>query len=462
MQFDTYTYAVFLPIVFLIYWALNRRLKLQNAFLLISSYVFYAWWDWRFLGLIIFTTLSTWLTGLFIPKGNKKFWAGLNIVVNLAILVTFKYYDFFAFSAAQLCHKLGFEPGWTALNLILPVGISFYTLQALSYTIDVYRNEVKPTRDILAFMVYIAFFPQLVAGPIERAKDLLPQMLKQRRWDSDGAVIGMRQILWGLAKKIIVADTISSQLSTILYHPSILQPLSVVSAAILFAFQIYADFSGYSDIAIGSARLLGIRLSVNFNYPYFSRNYREMWRKWHMSLMRWFVAYVYVPLGGSRHGKIKTSVNIMIVFALSGLWHGANWTFITWGILNGLFLLPLVFTGVKKRSDFATIREIPLCLFNFALMATAFLIFRLENFTQVTDCVNVLINGDWTIMPLGLTSLLIISIFIIIEWLGRKQEFPIKALKMPAWARWIIYWTLLAAIAYFANGQEIQYIYFQF
>lgn len=462
MQFDSYIYALFLPAVFLIYWALRRWLRWQNLLLLVSSYIFYGWWDWRFLGLIAFTTLSTWTTGLLMARGNRRMWATLNIVLNLGILALFKYYDFFAFSLGQLCHSFGYQPGWTTLNLVLPVGISFYTLQAISYTVDVYRRDTEPTRNLLAFAVYIAFFPQLVAGPIERARDLLPQMLAARRWDYKDAVKGMRQILWGLAKKIIVADTIAAQLDTILYHPSILEPLSVVTAAVLFAFQIYADFSGYSDIAIGSARLLGIRLSSNFRYPYFSRNYREMWRRWHQSLMRWLVAYVYIPLGGSRRGRIRTCLNIMIVFTLSGLWHGANWTYITWGIVNGLLILPLVFTGVKPRAEHASLREIPLCLFNFALMAAAFLIFRLDNFTQVADCAHVLAHGNWLAVPLGLTSLAIIVPFVVVEWLGRRSEFPIARLKMPVAARWLIYWTLLALIAYFAHGEQIQYIYFQF
>ncbi len=460
MQFDSYTYAIFLPLVFVAYWALRRNQRWQNLLLLAASYVFYGWWDWRFLGLILITTLTTWGTGLLIARG--RLWAAVNIVVNLGILALFKYYDFFAFSAGQLCHSLGFEPGWTALHLILPVGISFYTLQAVSYTIDVYRRDIRPTRDIIAFAVYIAFFPQLVAGPIERAKNLLPQILKPRTWDYAEAVTGMRQILWGVAKKVIVADTISSQLTTILYHPSTLEPLSVVTAAVLFAFQIYADFSGYSDIAIGSARLLGIRLSVNFRYPYFSRDYREMWRHWHMSLMRWLVDYVYIPLGGSRRGQWHTALNVMVVFAISGLWHGANWTFITWGLVNGLVVAALVFIGVKKRGEHATLREIPLCVLNFAIMAAAFLIFRLDNFTQVSDCCRVLATGNWTAVPMGLTSLAVIVPFVVVEWLGRRHEFPLRHLPFPAWLRWLVYWVLLGLIAYFAQGQDIQYIYFQF
>lgn len=463
VQFDSYIYALFLPVVFLSYWALRQHRRWQNMLLLASSYVFYGWWDWRFLGLIAFTSLTTWGSALLMEGGrHRRLWATLNIIINVAILALFKYYDFFAVTAAQACHTLGFEPGWTTLNLVLPVGISFYTLQAVSYTIDVYRRDVKPTRDIVAFMTFIAFFPQLVAGPIERARDLLPQMLTDRQWDYDEAVVGMRQILWGLAKKIIVADTISRALTTLLFHPAALDPSTIVIAAILFAIQIYADFSGYSDIAIGSARLLGIRLKSNFRYPYFSRNYREMWRRWHQSLMRWMVAYVYIPLGGSRCSRSRRVFNTMVVFALSGLWHGADWTFVMWGVINGLLVSALIFIKVKERDEYARLREIPLILLNFALMAAAFLIFRLDNMTQVADCLHVLAHGNWRAVPLGLTALATAMPLFFVDWLGRREEFPLKRLPFPTPVRWLIYWTLLALIAYYSQGDKLQYIYFQF
>ncbi|MBQ1583881.1 MAG: MBOAT family protein, partial [Muribaculaceae bacterium] len=346
MQFDTYTYALFLPLVFFIYWGLRRHLKWQNLFLLVASYVFYGWWDWKMLGLIVLTSASTFGTALMM-RGDRsrhdRSWAAANIVLNLGILAVFKYLNFMRDSFVHLLGLFGVNPDWPTLNILLPVGISFYTFQAISYTIDVYRGDVKPTRDAVAFGVFIAFFPQLVAGPIERATNLLPQFLRRKEFDYDTAVIGMRQILWGLAKKVIVADSVGYYVDQLLYNPYYYAAPSMIWAGILFAVQIYADFSGYSDIAIGSAKLLNIRLQPNFRYPFFSRNMKELWQRWHISLMTWFRHYVYFPLGGSRRGKWRTALNVMIVFALSGLWHGADWTFVIWGTVNGLLLLPYVF-----------------------------------------------------------------------------------------------------------------------
>ena len=303
MQFDTYTYALFLPLVFICYWGLRNHLKWQNLFLLAASYVFYGWWDWKMLGLIVLTSFSTWGTALMM-RGNRsnhdKWWACANIVLNVGILCVFKYLNFLRDSLVHLMGFFGMNPDWPTLHILLPVGISFYTFQAISYTIDVYRGDVKPTRDIVAFGVYIAFFPQLVAGPIERATNLLPQFLRKKSFDYDTAVVGMRQILWGLSKKLIIADSVGYYVDDLLYNPYHYSSPSMIWAGILFAVQIYADFSGYSDIAIGSARLLNIRLRANFRYPFFSRNMKELWQRWHISLMTWFRHYIYFPLGGSR------------------------------------------------------------------------------------------------------------------------------------------------------------------
>ena len=318
MQFDTYTYAMFLPLVFFIYWGLRRHLRWQNLFLLVASYVFYGWWDWRMLGLIVLTSLSTWGTALMM-RGDRssgdKTWAVLNIVLNVGILAVFKYLNFMRDSFVHLLNLFGANPDWPTLNILLPVGISFYTFQAISYTIDVYRGDIKATRDVVAFGVFIAFFPQLVAGPIERAINLLPQFMRRKAFDYDTAVTGMRQILWGLAKKLIIADSVGYYVDQLFSNPYYYSGPSMLWGGILFAVQIYADFSGYSDIAIGSARLLNIRLQPNFRYPFFSRNMKELWQRWHISLMTWFRHYVYFPLGGSRRGRLRTVLNIMIVFA---------------------------------------------------------------------------------------------------------------------------------------------------
>ncbi len=466
MQFDTYIYALFLPVVFLIYWWLRKRLTWQNAFLLAASYVFYGWWDWRFLGLILITTLTTFFTALPIGGNSRRAvrrgFVAANVVVNLGILATFKYFNFFADVLRDLLGALGLHADWPTLNILLPVGISFYTFQAISYTIDVYRGKTKATRQLLPFMTYIAFFPQLVAGPIERADHLMPQLTSPRRFDCGQAVTGMRQILWGLAKKVLIANTMGNYLDTMLYNPLAMNAWTIVLAAILFAIQIYADFSGYSDIAIGSARLLGIELVANFRYPYFSRSMREFWQRWHISLMSWFREYVYIPLGGSRRGKWRTCLNIMVVFALSGLWHGADATFVIWGTVNGLMLLPSVFMSRRETTAHASWRDLPRCLGVFALAAIMFLIFRANNLDHLGQMCHTLAYGNWAALPMGLSAMLYIAPFVVVEWLGRKQEFPLKHLPLPTAVRWLIYWGLSLAILFSSTHDTQQFIYFQF
>ena len=465
MQFDSYTYALFLLLVFFVYWALQRRLKWQNLFLLAASYVFYGWWDWRMLGLILLTTISTWGSAL-LMRGDRsshdKLCATANIVLNVGILAVFKYLNFFRDSLVDFLNLFGITPDWPTLHILLPVGISFYTFQAISYTIDVFRSDIKPTRDAVAFGVFIAFFPQLVAGPIERASNLLPQFLRTKEFDYGTAVVGMRQILWGLAKKIIVADTVGYYVDQLLYNPYYYAAPSMIWAGILFAVQIYADFSGYSDIAIGSAKLLNIKLRVNFRYPFFSRNMKELWQRWHISLMTWFRHYIYFPLGGSRRGKWQTVLNIMIVFALSGLWHGADWTFVIWGTVNGLLLLPFVFLPRQTLSEHASLRDIPRCLLTFFLFAMVFLAFRANGITHLGEICDVIVNGSWRQRPVFGQPLFCMVPFFLIEWLGRKQEFPLERLPFPTVVRWLIYWSLLAGISILSLDRNMQFIYFQF
>lgn len=465
MQFDSYTYALFLLLVFFVYWALQQRLKWQNLFLLAASYVFYGWWDWRMLGLILLTTLSTWGSALLMRgdhSSHDKLCATANIVLNVGILAVFKYLNFFRDSLVDFLNLFGITPDWPTLHILLPVGISFYTFQAISYTIDVFRSEIKPTRDAVAFGVFIAFFPQLVAGPIERASNLLPQFLRKKEFDYGTAVVGMRQILWGLAKKIIVADTVGYYVDQLLYNPYYYAAPSMIWAGILFAVQIYADFSGYSDIAIGSAKLLNIKLRANFRYPFFSRNMKELWQRWHISLMTWFRHYIYFPLGGSRRGKWQTVINIMIVFALSGLWHGADWTFVIWGTVNGLLLLPFVFLPRQTLSEHASLRDIPRCLLTFCLFAMVFLAFRANGITHLGEICDVIVNGSWRQRPVFGQPLFCMVPFFLIEWLGRKQEFPLERLPFPTVVRWLIYWSLLAGISILSLDRNMQFIYFQF
>jgi len=465
MQFDTYTYALFLPLVFFIYWGLRRHVKWQNLFLLGASYIFYGWWDWRMLLLIMLTSLSTWGTAMMM-RGDRsrcdKLWATANVVLNVGILAVFKYLNFLSSSFAHVLRLLGMNADWPTLNILLPVGISFYTFQAISYTIDVYRGDIKPTRDVVAFGVFIAFFPQLVAGPIERATNLLPQFLRVKSFDYDTAVVGMRQILWGLSKKIIVADCMGRYVDQLFANPYCYSGSTMVWAGILFAVQIYADFSGYSDIAIGSARLLNIRLRPNFRYPFFSRNMKELWQRWHISLMTWFRHYVYFPLGGSRRGKWHTALNTMIVFSLSGLWHGADWTFVIWGTVNGLLLLPFVFLPRKQLGEHATWRDLPRCLLTFFIFAMVFIAFRANGIGHLARVCDVIVHGSWLSWPVHLDALYYIVPFFIIEWAGRRQEFPLEQMRMPRVLRWLIYWGLLLGIALASLDYSTQFIYFQF
>ena len=366
MNFNSTEYLVFLPAVFLLYWFVFKKCRPQNVLVVIASYIFYGSWDWKCLALIFATSLVSYLCGIALGRHDVKerlrpWISGFNILFNLAILAVFKYYNFFGESFTALLNSVGMNAGWVTTDIVLPVGISFYTFQALGYTIDVYRRKIEPTRDFVAFMAFISFFPQLVAGPIERAYNLLPQFLTPRSFNYANAVDGMRLILLGLVKKMLVADNCAGAVDTIFDNWQQLDGGTLLYGAVLFAFQIYGDFSGYSDIARGSGKLLGIELMQNFRYPYFSRDIAEFWRRWHISLNTWFRDYVYIPLGGSRCGKVKIIRNTFVIFLLSGLWHGADWTFICWGAYNALLFIPLLLSG-NNRNNMDTVaagRKLP-------------------------------------------------------------------------------------------------------
>ena len=465
MQFDSYTYALFLPLVFLVYWGLRERLRLQNLFLLAASYVFYGWWDWRMLGLIVLTSLTTYGSAL-LMRGDRsrhdRTWVAANVSLNLGVLALFKYLGFLRDSLVDFLGLFGLHPDWPTLSILLPVGISFYTFQAISYTVDVYRGEVRPTRDAVAFCVFIAFFPQLVAGPIERASNLLPQFLRRKVFDYDTAVVGVRQILWGLAKKVIIADSIGYYVDYLLYNPCHFTAASMVWAGVLFVVQIYADFSGYSDIAIGSARLFNIRLQPNFRYPFFSRDMKELWQRWHISLIAWFRHYVYFPMGGSRRGKWRTALNVMVLFLLSGLWHGADWTFVIWGVVNGLLVLPFVFLPKRRMSEHAGLRDLPRIAVTFLLFALSAIAFRAANIAHLGEILDVMLHTSWLVRPIFGQPVFYMVPFFIIEWLGRRQEFPLERLPFPAAVRWLIYWLLTVGISVCSLDRDMQFIYFQF
>ena len=489
MLFNSIQFAIYLPIVFLLYWFVFGRfiskskwqLRMQNAFVVVASYVFYGWWDWRFLLLIAFTSFCSWGSGLLIGKAKTrkeaKTWTTLNIVLNLGILALFKYYDFFVTEFAQLFH---ISTDGLLLKVVLPVGISFYTFQALSYSIDVYRGKIEPTKDIVAFFAFISFFPQLVAGPIERATNLLPQFLKKREFNYDTAVDGMRQILWGLFKKIVVADNCASGVDAVFYWctRTDMSGSELLLAAMLFSFQIYADFSGYSDMAIGTAKIFGIRLTRNFDNPYFSRNVSEFWRRWHISLMSWFRDYVFIPLGGNREGKCKYFRNIMIVFLLSGLWHGANWTFLAWGFYHALLFLPLVCFGksreskgrVAERSFLPTWKEAGQMLITYGLVLFGWILFRSES-------IHVFVHYVSGMCQLGTLrasyrfftqsdmwpKTVFVVIMMVVEWVQRKKQHGMDLSGIRnVWLRAAVCLVLCLAIYTFAYDDIGTFIYFQF
>lgn len=480
MLFNSFEFLIFLPIVFLLYWFVFKPLKWQNLFVVAASYLFYGWWDWRFLILIAITTFCSYASGLLIQKyagrrTRRRIVCATNILLNLIILGIFKYLNFFGENFALLLDALGFKCDWVTLDILLPVGISFYTFQALSYTIDVYRGNIQPTRNIVAFFAFISFFPQLVAGPIERATNLLPQFLVPRKFDYAKAVDGMRQILWGLFKKMVVADNCAVAVNMIFDQYQSFDGLTLFIGALLFTFQIYGDFSGYSDIAIGTARLFGINLMRNFNYPYFSRDIAEFWRRWHISLTTWFRDYVYFPLGGSRRGKWKSIRNTFIIFLVSGMWHGANWTFICWGAYNAALFLPLLISGHNRRYTgvvaqgrlLPSLKELLQMAVTFLLVVIGWIIFRAENINDAFNYITLMVTDFTPCVPQhGKSALFYAALLLVVEWLHRDKQFGLQisdggGLLARRTVRWAIYVVLALFTLLWAGTQE-EFIYFQF
>ncbi|MDD5014566.1 MAG: MBOAT family protein [Atribacterota bacterium] len=478
MLFNSIEYAIFLPIVFLFYWFIvNKNLKLQNFFLLTVSYVFYGWWDWRFLILIIFSSMVDYLVGIGLEKQQDKIKRKMllltSIFVNIGFLGFFKYYNFFAENFIKAFTIFGKHPDITSLNIILPVGISFYTFQTLSYSIDVYRKKFKPTKDIIAFFTFVAFFPQLVAGPIERATNLLPQFYKKRYFEYDKAVDGMRQMLWGLFKKIVIADNCARHVNFIFSHYFDYPGSTLLLGAILFTFQIYADFSGYSDIAIGTAHLFGFNLMRNFAYPYFSRDIAEYWRRWHISLTSWFRDYVYIPLGGSRGSTWMKIRNTFIIFLIAGFWHGANWTFIAWGFLNACCFLPLMLMKKNRRHlDIVAegkilpgIKELFQISITFFILCIIKVFLRSESISDAFHYIKIIFSTSLLTIPSILPKRLILSIilFVMIEWVQRDKQhaLQIENFKFPEAIKWSLYYALIIIIFIFGGTQQ-EFIYFQF
>ena len=481
--FNSFEFLLFLPIVFLLYWFVFCTRRWQNLFIIAASYVFYGWWDWRFLFLIVFTSLCSYVSGILIEKqqgekpggGGGKFYATSNIVINLLILGVFKYFNFFTDNLVLLFGSFGIQLDWPTLNIILPVGISFYTFQALSYTIDVYRKSIPATHDPIEFFAYISFFPQLVAGPIERATNLLPQFQKERHFDYDQSVDGLRQMLWGFLKKIVVADNCAKIVNDYWNQYQDLPGVSLFIFGVLFTLQIYCDFSGYSDIAIGCARLFGFKLMRNFNFPYISRSIPEFWRRWHISLTTWFRDYIYFPLGGSRCSKWKTIRNVFIVWGISGLWHGANWTFVCWGLFHASLLAIYNILGINTKFKHVVaygrylpnIKEVFQISLTFFLAVIGWIIFRAETMTQAVGFFAAMLRNDFINYSAlyGTHSLCFGIILLVVEWMQRDKQhalqFPDRKPFNYRVVRWAIYYGIVLII--FAKmGSSQTFIYFQF
>jgi alginate O-acetyltransferase complex protein AlgI len=483
MYFNSINFVIFLTIVFFLYWFVtNHSLKLQNILLLISSYFFYACWDWRFLFLLIFSTFLDYFTGIKMSdtqnENKKKFWFWLSISINIGFLGVFKYYNFFADSFADMISIIGFNINIWTLKIILPVGISFYTFHGLSYVIDIYNGRIKAEKNFIDYSVFVSFFPLLVAGPIERATHLLPQIQEKRVFEYDKAVDGFKQILWGLFKKVVIADNFATIANSIFDNHANLSSSTLVLGAIAFSFQIYGDFSGYSDIALGTARLFGIDLLKNFAFPYFSRDIAEFWRRWHISLSSWFKDYLYIPLGGSK-GTIGAKIrNTFIIFLVSGFWHGANWTFIVWGLLNAIYILPsIIFKSnrnnieiVAKGKSLPTFKDFVAICFTFSLTTFAWIFFRAESLSHAIQYISGIFSYSLFSKPyypnnggVVIRTILLSIFFILIEWQGREQQYAIATIfnNRPRLFRITWYYLLIMLIFIFAGSNQ-QFIYFQF
>ncbi|MBB4803641.1 D-alanyl-lipoteichoic acid acyltransferase DltB (MBOAT superfamily) [Flavobacterium nitrogenifigens] len=477
MFFNSLAFAIFLPIVFFLYWfVFNKNKSTQNALLIVASYYFYSCWDWRFLFLLVFSTFLDYFTGIQIEKSDsdkkRKFWFWLSILVNLGFLGIFKYYNFFASSFAEMLTSFGFKTSPFLLNVILPVGISFYTFHGLSYVIDIYYKRIKAEYNFVDYSLFVSYFPLLVAGPIERATHLLPELKVKREFDLQKAKEGVYQIVWGLVKKVVIADTCAVYANAIFDHYNSMNSFSLILGAIYFAFQIYGDFSGYSDIALGVSKLFGLDLLRNFNYPYFSRDIAEFWRRWHISLSSWFRDYLYIPLGGSKGGLWMKIRNTFIIFIVSGFWHGANWTYIIWGFINAVYFLPLLLSNSNRNNidsvvlkwNLDSIKVLFSILTTFLLTCIAWIFFRARTITDaVLYLKRIITDRNFEFQYLeneryNYELLLMIGLFVLVEWNNRTKVEPISGkrsmLKMAL--------AIVAIIAFGTYSDYKEFIYFQF
>jgi len=477
MFFNSIAFAIFLPIVFFLYWfVFNKTKSTQNALLIIASYYFYSCWDWRFLFLLVFSTFLDYYTGIQIEKGksekSRKFWFWLSIIVNLGFLGIFKYYNFFASSFSDLLNSAGIKASPILLNVILPVGISFYTFHGLSYVIDIYYKRIKAEYNFVDYSLFVSYFPLLVAGPIERATHLLPQVKVKREFNFETAKEGVYQIIWGLVKKVVIADTCATYANAIFDHYTSMNSFSLIMGAIYFAFQIYGDFSGYSDIALGVSKLFGLDLLRNFNYPYFSRDIAEFWRRWHISLSSWFRDYLYIPLGGSKGGLWMKIRNTFIIFVVSGFWHGANWTYVVWGFINAVYFLPLLLSNSNRNNmdaivlkwNFDSAKVIMSILYTFLLTCIAWVFFRASTITDAVSYLKRIITdrhfGSQYLENerYNYELLLLIGVFVLVEWNNRNKVEPLSGKK----SLLKLSLAIAAILAFGTYSDYKEFIYFQF
>ncbi|MDH7913274.1 MBOAT family O-acyltransferase [Winogradskyella sp. SYSU M77433] len=484
MLFNSLQFLIFLPIVYMLYWfVFKKNLKFQNLLVIVASYVFYGWWDWRFLFLIAFSTFLDFYVGQKIykylnDKKKAKYWLWLSVACNVGLLGFFKYYNFFVDSFIDMFSAFGYEikSTWT-LRIILPVGISFYTFQTMSYSFDIYYKKLKPTDNFISFAAFVAFFPQLVAGPIERASNLLNQINNKRVFKYEQAVSGLKLILWGFFKKLVIADSLAPIVDDIFANYSNYPASTLILGVCLFSFQVYGDFSGYTDIAIGTAKLFGIELMSNFKFPNFSRNIAEYWQRWHISLSTWFRHYLYIPMGGSRVSKLKSVRNIVVIFLVSGLWHGANWTFVIWGAIHALLYIPVFLMGrnrlyadnvIAQNTWLPNPKEIIQVIITFLLVTFSRIFFRSPSISDAFDYINQIINNftyESYVHPMGYRMLdfyILIAMFTVYEYLIRKDERNPFKFKYPL-VRLLIYaLVILSMLLFYDDGVNRSFIYFQF
>jgi alginate O-acetyltransferase complex protein AlgI len=475
VTFCTPEFLIFLSIVLSTYWMLSR--KAQNVLLTVASLIFYGWWDWRFVFLLLFASgvdfVAAWRMAATDRPETRRALLLASLFVNLGTLAFFKYCNFFIDSAYSVLREFGVTGPVPVLGVILPVGVSFYTFQALSYTIDVYRRRMHVVYDPIQYLSFITFFPQLVAGPIERASHMVDQFGKERRFSWELVSDGLRQMLWGFFKKMVVADNLASIVSAAYNNPAGASGWELAWATYAFSIQIYCDFSGYTDIAIGCARLLGFDLMRNFAYPYFSQDIREFWRRWHISLSTWFRDYLYIPLGGNRGSAWFTNRNIMIVFLVSGFWHGANWTYIIWGLLHGLFFLLLPATSAGASPDdvpggtgvLPAPRTFLRMVWTFHLAWFAWIFFRAADAQQAFQIIAKIAGAPWEggFTPPPKSMLAYSGLLLLVEWMGRSGQHALQGLKLwPQPIRWATYYAVVALILFAAQLSYVPFIYFQF